>query len=879
MAIPDTANKFNYLFVSDLHIAMGKNHAQRAYYPREDFLYDREFCNFLEWENGHRENKKPWELVIVGDGFDFLPVDLDIVETFAFECNQLANALTNTLEKTKYVIADIFNMEIIPLGLRKMLLEEYLEKNLLKRDDYRYKSDMEKYLNPEMESFELMPDWANEIIESMGYGVSANERKKGKYYVLVTNMELPRWRRSIEVLKFKLSRKFHLAFWQEVESFLLTEEGAKEKLRIIVNGHRDLFAGLAKWVADGNRIVILAGNHDVEIRWPGVQRVFKDLLENIQENSGKLSAAKKKAFRDRIDFKYSWFYYKPGIFYAEHGGQYEPLNSSSNFLEPYEPVFKKGEEGRRRVHLPFGSLGVWLIVARLEDMFPQFEIQGDHSGAVIQFFKKHPFLMIRSAAENINEVSRMAWRTFLRTTGHNPLIALLRSIQMSVIGFLHWVHQGIGYEVKKFFNAYRPNSFPELRYLPYPTEKLNLFSKIALMNPETAKTIYESWYPTQKQLKKCADETGLTLEQVERLYYSWDRPLDLYRLPMFIFLLLFSVVGYLLFAVSLITKALLWLLNPLGGLFLLLITLIFLQWVSVQYKIIPSVWDLIKQIASPIINPPPPPPNDGSPVSRIKNIYENNVSKFVLGALFAMLVVGFKELVRRFSAWLGVKFFYFLIDDEEYILNGAMGAHNILRNMNYASSSGGNISNNNPSGGDFFSIDESSPTPRYYIMGHDHKPMVRRMESDAYTGVDTFFYNTGSWLPWFADQDLRRMRTGGLDNEFTFVKITSTVDKNPWGNGSPNSNAEYLRWNDFTSLPQEQMDITVRKDESVTRLFGGWPGAGIFLGIILGILVFPSTLNIVTLLIAAGMGGCVGWVIEKIANQRRSKLYNWSSWN
>src|SRR6185312_4873350 len=76
---------------------------------------------------------------------------------------------------------------------------------------------------------------------------------------------------------------------KEVVSFDVTEEErlyglkpepakAEWKLHHVLVRHRLFFDALARFVADGNEIIVLCGNHDPEWIWPTVQRVLRDGL-------------------------------------------------------------------------------------------------------------------------------------------------------------------------------------------------------------------------------------------------------------------------------------------------------------------------------------------------------------------------------------------------------------------------------------------------------------------------------------------------------------------------------------------------------------------------------------------------------------------------
>ena len=76
----------------------------------------------------------------------------------------------------------------------------------------------------------------------------------------------------------------------------------------VVAGHPRFFAALAQVLAAGNDVVLLPGNHDVELQWAPVQEVIRRAV------GGDTS---------RLRFA-PWFYFEPGRIWIEHGCQYDP---------------------------------------------------------------------------------------------------------------------------------------------------------------------------------------------------------------------------------------------------------------------------------------------------------------------------------------------------------------------------------------------------------------------------------------------------------------------------------------------------------------------------------------------------------------------------
>jgi UDP-2,3-diacylglucosamine pyrophosphatase LpxH len=101
-----------------------------------------------------------------------------------------------------------------------------------------------------------------------------------------------------------------------------TPDHTLQKLRLVLEHHAGVMASLARFLAAGNTLVIVQGNHDVDWHWRSVQREFRKALE-------KLAAVP----RDAVRFA-PWFYYEKGFFYLEHGHQYDPCCSYEHVLYP-----------------------------------------------------------------------------------------------------------------------------------------------------------------------------------------------------------------------------------------------------------------------------------------------------------------------------------------------------------------------------------------------------------------------------------------------------------------------------------------------------------------------------------------------------------------
>lgn len=98
-----------------------------------------------------------------------------------------------------------------------------------------------------------------------------------------------------------------------------------EKLRRVAAHHQKVFSALARFVAAGNTLVVVRGNHDVDFHWEPVQAAFSDIL-----------ASHAPTARGRVEFA-EWFYYEEGVVYIEHGHQYDDYCSYDHILHPVMP--------------------------------------------------------------------------------------------------------------------------------------------------------------------------------------------------------------------------------------------------------------------------------------------------------------------------------------------------------------------------------------------------------------------------------------------------------------------------------------------------------------------------------------------------------------
>ncbi len=107
-----------------------------------------------------------------------------------------------------------------------------------------------------------------------------------------------------------------------------TESESLAKLERVLEAHGALFASLRRYMERGHRIVLMPGNHDVDLYWPQVRDRLLDELGGPDS--------------DHFHFESSGIY-RVGSIYIEHGNQYYADSVFENFTHPFLRDPKTGE--------------------------------------------------------------------------------------------------------------------------------------------------------------------------------------------------------------------------------------------------------------------------------------------------------------------------------------------------------------------------------------------------------------------------------------------------------------------------------------------------------------------------------------------------------
>lgn len=132
----------------------------------------------------------------------------------------------------------------------------------------------------------------------------------------------------------------------------MTPDRAARDMCEILDGHPGFVDGLARVLSAGHEIVILPGNHDLEIQWPAVRRqIERAILDRVREQM--TSEREVSDANARLRFP-PWFWYEPGRVWIEHGCQYDPENAFTYLLRGALPEHER-EVLEAEYDMPLGN--------------------------------------------------------------------------------------------------------------------------------------------------------------------------------------------------------------------------------------------------------------------------------------------------------------------------------------------------------------------------------------------------------------------------------------------------------------------------------------------------------------------------------------------
>lgn len=131
---------------------------------------------------------------------------------------------------------------------------------------------------------------------------------------------------------------YKISWLEKIRGLKPREERSLYKIKRILEDHSLFFEALREFIQSNNRVVIIFGNHDIELHYKLVQ---EEILNHL-----KLDPDKKSLIRFN-----EWFYISNADTLIEHGNQYDPYcvfdDPINPFVRGYNYLYMK---------LPFGNL-------------------------------------------------------------------------------------------------------------------------------------------------------------------------------------------------------------------------------------------------------------------------------------------------------------------------------------------------------------------------------------------------------------------------------------------------------------------------------------------------------------------------------------------
>jgi UDP-2,3-diacylglucosamine pyrophosphatase LpxH len=156
------------------------------------------------------------------------------------------------------------------------------------------------------------------------------------------------------------------------------------KLSLIMRGHPQFFAALGRWVAAGREVVIVAGNHDVELCWPLVREAIRREVRDARPRPG------------RVLFHHGDLLFEN--VHIEHGHAHDPMTRA----EEYSRLERDDEQ----LNLPLATFLTRYLINRVEALDPFIDNVKPVQAALLRVVRQRP----------LRAVGRYwgAWRFVLR---------------------------------------------------------------------------------------------------------------------------------------------------------------------------------------------------------------------------------------------------------------------------------------------------------------------------------------------------------------------------------------------------------------------------------------------------------------------------------
>ncbi len=140
------------------------------------------------------------------------------------------------------------------------------------------------------------------------------------------------------------------------------------KMMAIAEGHYDLFNALADWLARGNELILLKGNHDLEWAWPGVRNALRLILTDRMSELDPSAS-----YDDHLESLTSGLGFIDRAMllnnelYIEHGHRYDAYSC----VRPMDQNFLTHSPDE--LNIPLGSMFNRYVINKIELAYPYYD--------------------------------------------------------------------------------------------------------------------------------------------------------------------------------------------------------------------------------------------------------------------------------------------------------------------------------------------------------------------------------------------------------------------------------------------------------------------------------------------------------------------------